>query len=400
MREAPPLARTAAVAAALLLAVACATVGPPGEPEAAPARADRTRLGVAPRSVRFDDTFVRCVRSAPLRLRNRSTDSVVTVTEVVSGDPAVSFSAELPLTLEPGERFLTDLRFAPDAPGELDVEIELVTDEAEVEPPRLKVRARALEAAAPPAAEPLDLVFVIDVSTTMAELGGFRRAVQDLFALVEGNRLDARFGLATFENDVRVHRNGAFLGREAFLDELDSQLVEGSWVPDPELPRQLLNFELAENSLDALHRAATDFEWRSGARHVVFLVTDGTFLDPPAVYSDGTRAIYSYEEVSEALRAHGIQLLSVHSRDHARGLSDAYAGRPALVELTGGSWYEIAKLGSGRLKLDALLGEVVAGRSCRLPSEPPAVKTPADPGEAPTDPPAEAPGEVPGESVS
>ena len=196
------------------------------------------------------------------------------------------------------------------------------------------------------------------------EMASLREAIRGLVEFVDVHDLDVQLGLTTFENDVITHGDGRFLAADEFFGELDSQLVEGTWVPDPELPRQLLNFDLPENTLGALQRSLRDFDFRPGSRRVFVLMTDDTFLEPPAVFSDGTPALASYAEVARALRENEVRLVSVHASARGEGLSSDHAGSPSLVTATRGTWFELADVSSGALALDALLADVVAGGAC------------------------------------
>jgi hypothetical protein len=325
-------------------------------------------LRVTPDPVRVEATSTGCVRSVSLELANTDPGSPLRVRDVDGTREAFSLSAPLPLDLPPGGKRSFDLVFAPSQPGDASGILRIRTGEPEQPPYELAVEARgvartpAVSASGPVRA--VDWVFVLDISTTMDELARLREAIRALFDVVEAGGLDLRVGLVTFENDVLAHAGGAFLERDAFLRELDSQLVEGTWVPDPELPRQLLNFDYQENVLDALHLAATAFAFRPDARHLILLMTDDTFLEPPAEYSDGTPALHSYGEVETALATSGARLYSVHSRERGRGLSSGHAGRPSLVQQTGGAWFELSQVDSGALVLENLLGDLVAGPVC------------------------------------
>jgi len=324
-------------------------------------------LVVTPRPAVFAETRVGCVRSLDLELVNTSADLRVRVTNASLSDPSLSLGRTLPIVIDPGARRVVDLHFTPDAPGPRAARLTLTTDEGRLYPIELPVRAAAdarVEGEPTGPVEPLDLVFVLDVSTTMNELAPLRAAAEAAWAFVEAHGADVRFGLTTFENDVRVHRDGAFLDREAFFEELDSQLVPGSWLPDPTRPRQLLNFDYPENALDALARSAEEFDFRPDARHYALLMTDDTFREPPAVFSDGTPALHGFGETSRALTDHGIRLFSIHAPLRGSGLSSSRDGQPSLVSATGGAWFEVSDVDHGELDLEQLLIDLVAGRTC------------------------------------
>jgi hypothetical protein len=324
-------------------------------------------LVVSPSPVAFAETVAGCTGSVDLELRNES-DVRITIEDMTAADEAFLLSRLPPIELEAGGSRSVTLHFAPDRPGRRSATVAFATDEAQHHPYELPVAASAVppppEVAAA-ATTPLDMVLVVDVSTTMSQTADLREALQALFERVEAGGLDARFGLVTFENDVLVHGGGAFLDREGFFQELDSQLVEGEWVPDGDLPRQLLNFDFAENVLDALYRSATDFSFRPGARHYLLLLTDDTFREPPEVFSDGTPASHGYGEVAAALEQADVRLFSVHAPISGRGLSSGHDGRPSLVEATGGAWFPIDAVDSGTLDLGALLADLLTGPTCR-----------------------------------
>jgi hypothetical protein len=307
----------------------------------------------------FSDTFVGCTRAVPVQIGNADAARPLAVTEVSNASPVLQLPGAAGLMLAPGETRTLKARFTPAKPGRVEGAFDFATDE--VGNPHYRVAHAATGVEAPHL--PLDLVFVLDVSTTMDEIAMLRGAIETLFDTIEAGSLDVRVGLTTFENDVIVHRRGAFLDRGDFFRELDTQLVNGSWIPDSSLPRQLLNFELEENLLDALYRSATEFDFRPQARRTLFLMTDDTFLEPPAVFSDGNPVLHSYSEVASALTERGISLFSVHPGTKGRGLSSEYQGQLSLIEQTGGDWLELRNV---RAKsLGETLGNLLTRPVCR-----------------------------------
>jgi len=322
-------------------------------------------LRLEPDPARLPTAVNGCVEELALRASNTGA-APVTIREFVAPNGALGLSSPLPTTIGPGAQATLALRFAPVTAGDWSGTLTLSTDEEGAGPYSLQTVARSeqkpFDQRRPVA--PLDLVFVLDVSTTMNEMASLRASMQELFSFIEANSLDVRFGLTTFENDVIVHRGGAFLGREGFFRELDSQLVEGTWLPNPNAPRQLINYDFPENSLDALHRSATEFAFRPGSRRYLVLMTDDTFLEAPLRFSDGTPALHSYSEVADALTESEIRLFSVHASDKGRGLSAPYKGQDSLVESSGGSWFELTSVDTGTLTLEALLSDLVVGPGC------------------------------------
>lgn len=360
------LTRRSAAFAAALAVVHLACVSAP-EPEAITEAGYRGALTIEPTGLAFESTVSGCQRERELSVRNGGA-SPVQITSIDTPNGALRFADAFPLAVAPGTTRRIVVQFAPTTAGDRSGTLSVRTDEADAAPIEIAVRASAETATRDPARmqrlSPADLVFVLDVSTTMDEMRELRSAIHALIGFVSRSGLDVRIGLTTFENDVIAHAGGTFLPPEQFFAELDSQLVDGSWIPDPELARQLLNFDLPENTLGALHRSATEFEFRADARRYLILMTDDTFLERPEVFSDGTPALHTYPEVASTLAARAIHLISVHASERGRGLSSGYQGAPSLVRSTQGNWFELADVSAGRLTLDALLADLVAGGAC------------------------------------
>jgi hypothetical protein len=341
-----------------LAAAGCAAPGPPVAVPAVPDPVTRS-LRIRPDPIAFADTFVGCTGSASVKLENSDPERPLIVTNVSSSSPAFRLPDAAGLTLEPGQKHTLEARFTPVESGRGEGTFDFTTNEDAGPRYRVVHAAMGIE----PPSRPLDLVFVLDVSTSMDEIAMLRRAIATLFDSIEAESAQVRVGLTTFENDVVVHQRGAFLDRAAFFRELDTQLVSDTWIPDSSLPRQLLNFELEENLLDALHDSATRFDFRPEARRFLVAVTDDTFLEPPAVFGDGNPVRHSYAEVAAALAAHDITLFSVHVDEKGEGLSSAHGDQVSLVAQTGGDWLELRD--ARTTSLEQMLIELITRPDCR-----------------------------------
>jgi len=346
---------------------ACSSgIGP--APETAPASGSlpyEGMLRVTPDPVRVADTLEGCVRSSVLRFENTGSDSVLRIDRVETANDTLRVAGDFPLDISAGRSRFVDLHFVPAEAGDASGSIEIFTAESPLAAYRLEVIAVATERRdVRESLRPLDLVVVLDVSTTMGTLPRLRDAVRQLFDSVPAAGGDLRIGLTTFVNDVLVHGGGAFLDPAEFLRELDTQLDPDTGTPDFDLPRHQMNFDFPENSLAALYRSATEFPFRRDARRALLLITDDTFLEPPAVFSDGTPATASYAQVASALEEHGVRLVSIHVRARGRGLSSNVDGEPSLVSRTGGTWREFSDVTSSEQGLSGLLLDLAVGRSC------------------------------------
>jgi hypothetical protein len=281
-------------------------------------------------------------------------------------DPALRLAATPPFRVSPNGARIVDLHFLPVATGPVAGTIGFWTDEGSDVPAEVAISAAGLAAREPPAnPDPIDLVLVVDVSTTMGALPRLRDALQDLFDRAETRGVDLRVGLVTFVNDVVAHRGATFLERAAFVSELDSQLDAETGGPDLTLARHRLNFDFAENSLGALQHAASEYRFRTDVRRVLLLVTDGTFLEPPSTFSDGVAATASHRDIHRALDEHGLALYAIHASASGRGISSSHHGERPLVHASGGNWLEFEDAVKDESVLRRFLDDLVDGRDCR-----------------------------------
>lgn len=361
------MSRIPVVPLVVLLLSGCAGLATPEpEPGDEPMTAGyRGALGITPDPVGLPETPVGCVHSTVLELRNERDDLALTIERIETSDPTLRIGGPLPLSVPSSSSRFLDLHFVPETPGAVSATLEVWTNDAAGGPFELAVAAAAVAPSPPPVpATPLDVVLVVDVSTTMGATAALRAALPAFFETAESAGVDLRVGLVTFVNDVVVHGGGGFLDRAAIVGELDSQLDPETGGPDLTLPRHQLNFDFAENSLGALLRAARDFAFRPDARRTLLLVTDDTFLEPPATFSDGTPATASYDDVQRALDERGLTLHAVHASAAGRGLSSNFDGEPPLVRATGGNWLELADAIERDDALPRFLDDLAVGRIC------------------------------------
>ncbi len=365
-RLAVPITALAASAAVALLAGCAGPGGPGGDTDATQAPAGYAgSLRFQPDPAELPETALGCVRSLVLELRNESPDLGMTIERAELSDPALDLVAPLPLTLAPGGAEFADLHFRPRAAGTLTAAVSFWTDDGAGQAAELAVAALAVEPPPPPADPgPLDLVLVVDVSTTMDGLTRLRAALPAWLESADAAGVDLRVGLVTFVNDIAVHGDGAFLPRASLLGELGSQLDPETGGPNLALPRHQMNFDFPENSLGALSRAARAFAFRPEARRALLLVTDAGFLEPPAVYSDGTPATVSYAALRRTLDERGLALHALLDGRAGRGFSAHYDGTPPLVRHTSGHWLELREAARDESALPSFLTHLALGRSC------------------------------------
>jgi hypothetical protein len=232
-------------------------------------------------------------------------------------------------------------------------------------------------------AAPIDLTFVLDVSTSMAmEAGALRDGIGRIFAAAQALTTDTRFGLVVFVDDALVV--GSCSG---FASAADLQTEFDRWrafcASNDSPVSEFNNSDCAENSLDAIWAAATQCTWRPEATHILIHVTDDTFEEPPYVYSEdfftgaGVPAVNDYADVSRALVTREIRVGAFAmevpedcggsmSRDTARGFFTPYMGMPSLPMATGGRVWDIRDVRSGTLDMATAITEMVENEYCTV----------------------------------
>ncbi|MEM6993089.1 MAG: hypothetical protein AAF721_21430 [Myxococcota bacterium] len=218
--------------------------------------------------------------------------------------------------------------------------------------------------------EDVDVVFVMDVSTTM---GGFLSALGDeilaVDAALQSYNLpsDPHYGLVVFVDDFALLNAGApYADANALQDDFvfwadftsSNQQVSGGNS----------NSTWPENSIDALHAAATGFQWRDPetTSRIIIHTTDDTFWDGPTT-GNGIPIVNSYVDTVDALQAEEIRVYSFaddiggscNCLDVTPGWSTPYMAETPVPEATDGAVYEIAQILSGMTSLsDAITASV------------------------------------------
>lgn len=225
---------------------------------------------------------------------------------------------------------------------------------------------------------PLDIVFVVDVSTSMTEEAErLRGGIESIWNAARALATDVQFGLVVFVDDALAVNGCAPF---ASLASLQSELAEwrdfcsGNRSPSSDAA----NRDCAENSLDALWIAATSCPWRPGATRVVVHVTDDTFAERPTRLSSAVSVQTTYAEVAEALVSRELRLGAFavpgageycgagSSPDVGRGFHAPYAGMPSLPLQTGGRAYDLRQVRSGTLDMAAAIRDLIEDEYCTL----------------------------------
>ena len=230
--------------------------------------------------------------------------------------------------------------------------------------------------------DPIDVVFVLDVSTSMAaEAGRLREGTTSIFAAADALTRDHTFGLVVFvDNALVVNGCSSFTTAESLQAELTRWQSFCASNMNPVGGGE--NADCAENSLDAIYAAATTCTWRPGATHILIHVTDDTFQEPPYRYSGafgigGVPAVWHYSQVVDALVSREIRVGAFAmevpeecgagtSDDTARGFFTPFFALPAMPMATGGRVWSIAEVRDGALDMATAINEMVTDEHCTV----------------------------------
>jgi hypothetical protein len=229
----------------------------------------------------------------------------------------------------------------------------------------------------PTCTSPMDIAFVLDVSTSMADdVEAIRNGLESIWNATHALTDNPRFGMIVFVDDaLAVNDCAAF----ATLEEMQTEFeVWRSFCSSNRSPvSSSTNSDCPENSLDALYLAATQCSWRADSTHIVIHVTDDTFLEPPdrfGIFGEGPAVQHGYEETVEALRANmvrvgafaspspGLECGAGSSPEAGAGFHDPYMGMPSIVERTGGRVWNIRE----RRDMAEAINEFAEDEHCTL----------------------------------
>jgi len=221
----------------------------------------------------------------------------------------------------------------------------------------------------------IDIVFVMDVSTTMGEfldlMADEMLAVDQAIAALDLPN-PPQYGLAVFVDDAALLNDGmpypdAMALRDDFI------LWSNFAATNQQVGGGNSNSTWTENSLDALYLAATDFEWRPAqtTTRIVIHTTDDTFWDGPTV-GNGVMIQHGYAETVQALQDAFVRVYSFADQiggqcecdDVTPGWSTPYEGMLPIPEATDGGVYDINQILAGTVSLADAIETAVEESYC------------------------------------
>jgi hypothetical protein len=272
-------------------------------------------------------------------------DDSATSTPPAEGTTAASSDTDEPGDTEPGVYF--DLGVIPDTPG----------------------------GKLPGCQSAIDIVFVMDVSTTM---GGFLGIMADEMLAVDAAIAalelpsSPHYGLAVFVDDAALLNGGAPYPDAMALRD-DFIMWSNFTATNQQVGGGNFNSTWTENSLDALYLAATDFDWRpeETTTRIVIHTTDDTFWDGPTV-GNGVAIQHGYAETVQALQDAFVRVYSFADQiggqcgcqDVTPGWSTPYMGMLPMPEATDGGVYDINQILAGTVSLADAINTAVEESYC------------------------------------
>jgi hypothetical protein len=220
----------------------------------------------------------------------------------------------------------------------------------------------------------VDVVFVLDVSTTMGfVLDDLSDEIAAVDAEVRKHDAKPHYGLVVFVDDVMVVDGGApFTNIRALAMEFDR------WAKFTADNRQIRaggdNLDWPENSLDALHAAATRFAWRDAddTVRVVVHATDDGFASAGDVLSGAVTVEHDYAQTVAALTDAHVRVATFTARiggkceceDVTPGFMARHDDALSLPDATGGAAFDLDEVARGRLHFADAIPSLVTNAVC------------------------------------
>jgi hypothetical protein len=221
--------------------------------------------------------------------------------------------------------------------------------------------------------EDVDIVFVMDVSTSM---GPFLSTLADEILVVDqalaslGLPNPPHYGLVVFVDDVALLGGGAPYPDVQTL-QADFQMWSTFTASNQQVGGGNQNTTWPENSLDGLHAAAAGFQWRQDAARIVIHTTDDTFWEGPST-QNGVMIQHDYAGTVDALQSREIRVFSFTAQiggmceceDVTPGWSAPYLGMPPVFEATDGGVFDIDLVLAGQVSLADAINDAVETSMC------------------------------------
>lgn len=220
----------------------------------------------------------------------------------------------------------------------------------------------------------LDVVFVLDVSTSMDDvLSKIRAGIADVWNTATSLSANAQFSLVVFVDDAVAVNDCAPI---ASVSELQAQFDHWrDFCSSNESPASgENNDDCEENTLDAIELAITSCPWRSPSTRVLVHVTDDTFVERPDRLSGAISVQSTYAQVASDLVYHEIRFATFANAGTATcgnysgapGFHTAYMSEPSLPTQTGGRAWDLDEVRGDRLNMGTAISELLMDEYCTV----------------------------------
>lgn len=223
--------------------------------------------------------------------------------------------------------------------------------------------------------EDIDIVFVMDVSTTMGPFfDALEQEIANVHQALQAYDLpnDVHYGLVVFVDDFTLVGAGA---PYTDIDQLAADFA--TWNQFTATNEQTqgggFNSTWTENSLDALFAAAGGFQWRAKDTTLRMIVhtTDDTFWNGPTV-GNGVDILHGYPEVVDILQQSEIRMFTFadliggqcECDDVSMGFFTPFQGAEPIPAQTGGGAYNIGEVLAGIISIADAITEAVEESYC------------------------------------
>lgn len=222
----------------------------------------------------------------------------------------------------------------------------------------------------------MDLVFVMDVSTSMdyilSDLENEIGLVWDFVSQkVETNPV---MGLTVFVDDVTLANSGA-----AYPDMATLKTDFHTWYKHTSTNQQTQstdgNSDWPENSLDGLALTAKNYKWRdiSSTLRIIIVTTDDTFRESPASFTSGVKVQNTYDQMITSLVDGRIRVAAFAAKlggssgnvNVQPGFFAPYNGKKSIPEATGGEVFFIDDVKNGTLHIYEAITKFVLDQRCQ-----------------------------------
>jgi hypothetical protein len=223
--------------------------------------------------------------------------------------------------------------------------------------------------------EDVDIVFVMDVSTTMGpffdKLENEISAVHDALSAYDLPN-PPHYGLVVFVDDFKLINAGVPYTDINTL-KADFAYWNNFTASNQQTSGAGFNSTWTENSLDALFSAAVGFQWRPKADTLRMIIhtTDDTFWNGPTL-GNGINILHNYPDTVDILQANEIRMFTFadfiggqcECEDVSLGFFTDFQGQPPIPGQTGGAAYNIGEVLAGITSLSEAITNSVDESYC------------------------------------